>query len=409
MNCIVFTSLPSQKIEFYNKLNSIFKSQGIDLFLIVLDEFSVNLNELNFENYLSFYSADLTKIWLPNKIDSIDKIENLSEHYDRIINLQNFLFESNDIKSDVFIKMINSFYNIINQLINEIMPDFAIRNLMARPTHEISRIILREQNIEYFDYQAWVYPRTYQFSKKLWNPISSVEQTANSSYQEFNELMKLSNQKRNKSKELPYQHKNEYVLYLTGGLGSGASLPYVEDYYSIGSGWGNDVERVNRIESLLSDEWKNCDLLVRQHPNAKPKITPDDFINSNSYIVNNYSLNDLIKNAKGVICGQTTLVYHALKDRQYICILGHHELENDGIMVQCNNFKELKDWLVKLKTQSLKKPEKDRIDEAVIKYINNAVFALDFKSTYNVITSKFSNKNNENLIRDYPSWKKLQR
>jgi hypothetical protein len=225
-----------------------------------------------------------------------------------------------------------------------------IRNFIARPPQTIARLVVEKLEIPLIDYQRWAYPNTYQFRTHVWFPFVENLEVSDGAAQFTFKQIEAGEQKYDHREERAYQHPRPYILYLSGGMGSGTSINNSQEWDTIGDGWGHDDNRVHAIESALQDRWPELDLLVRQHPYAQRPLYPEDFTRpERTYRAESYALEDLLSAATGVVCSQTTLVTQALALGRPVAIQGRNEYEGEGLARRVSDLSALADWVHDLK------------------------------------------------------------
>jgi hypothetical protein len=229
-------------------------------------------------------------------------------------------------------------------------PQCVIRNFIARPPQTIARLVAEKLEIPLVDYQRWAYPNTYQFRKRVWLPFVKSLEVSNEAAQFALKQVEVGEQKYDHRDEQAYCHPRPYILYLSGGMGSGTSIKNSQEWETIGDGWGHDDNRVQAIESALQDRWPELDLLVRQHPYAQRPLCSEDFSRPDqTYRAESYALEDLLNGATGVVCSQTTLVTQALALGKSVAVQGRNEYEGCGLARRVPDLSALAGWVEDLK------------------------------------------------------------
>lgn len=229
-------------------------------------------------------------------------------------------------------------------------PQCVIRNFIARPPQTIARLVAEKLKIPLIDYQRWAYPNTYQFRKHVWFPFVENFEVSDEAAQFTLKQIEAGEQKYHHREELAYRHPKHYILYLSGGMGSGTSIQNSREWETIGDGWGHDDHRVQMIESALQDRWPELDLLVRQHPYAQRPLSSGVFYRPDqTYRAESYALEDLLSGATGVVCSQTTLVTQALALGKPVAVQGRNEYEGSGLARRVPDLAALVGWIEDLK------------------------------------------------------------
>lgn len=229
-------------------------------------------------------------------------------------------------------------------------PQCVIRNFIARPPQTIARLVAEKLKLPFIDYQRWAYPYTYQFRARVWFPFVETLEVSHEAAQFTLKQIEAGEQKYDHREEQAYRHPRPYILYLSGGMGSGTSIKNTQEWEAIGDGWGHDDNRVRMVESALRSRWPELDLLVRQHPHAQRPLRNGDFSRPNqTYRAESYALEDLLSSATGVVCSQTTLVTHALALGKPVAVQGRNEYEGDDLARRVTDLSALVEWVDDLK------------------------------------------------------------
>lgn len=388
MNILIFSSLAYVDIEFYNGLYQYFSSKGARVFLVIFEKYNADLRKLiiPWGCYIYLGSSSIDRMNLPSFLMNSKEIS--GNFLKKIIDQEIEIYQHVDYKISRLYNKASAIYRFIDQLLSIISPSLVLRFHSALPTHAIIRYILRKNGIKYIDFERWAFPKTYVCSE--YGYWSSNWQNQEIKTEDFNDYKTLV-EKCFLSLEQIYLDTNEqsftfdkpYILYLSGdGISTGTSIKNSEEYESIGCGWGDDKSCVLKIESLLSSVWPKCNLIIRQHPYTRPKLSTSD-ISEKTKIADHAVLEDLLSNAEAIICSHTGLIYHAMKTEKMVAVIGHHELEKTGVITCCHNLYDLDEWLKKvIYDKDCKRVNLFEIIDITARYAANSVVFVDHKETF---------------------------
>lgn len=388
MNILIFCSLAYPDIEFYNELYDYFSNKGARLFLAIFETYNADLRKLRIpsECCIQLVSSSLDRVNLPSLLLHSKKLPD--DYLQNIIEQEIDIYQPVKINISKFKKKANAIYNYAEQLLSIISPALVFRFHSSLPAHAIIKYTLRKNGIKYIDFERWAFPKAYVCSEYgYWSSKWQDDKINLEHIDEYKSLVKnyfsSTDQIYPDIKEKSFLFERPYIFFLSGdGISTGTAIKKSEEYESVGCSWDNDKACVMKIESLLSSGWPECNLIIRQHPYTRPKLLKSD-LSRKTKIAEHALLEDLLSNAEAVICSHTGLIYHALKSEKIVAVLGHHELENTGILTCCHNVQELAEWLkrVKYDKDSISYKLSEVID-ITAKYLTNSVVLLEHRETF---------------------------
>jgi hypothetical protein len=402
MNILIFCSLAYPDVEFYNELYDYFSGKGARIYFVIFDTYNTDLRKLKIprEFCVQLGSSSLNKVGLPSFLLDSKK---LPDNYLRnIIEQEIDIYQSERINIGKYRKKANAVYNFTENILAIISPVLVFRFHSSFPAHAIIKYTLRKNRVKYIDFERWAFPGAYVCSEYgYWSSQWQDNKNNLEHIDEYKSLVKnyfLSAETIYRNiKEESIFFERPYILFLTGdGISTGTALKKSEEYESVGCGWDNDKACVGKIESLLSSIWPECNLIIRQHPYTRPRLSESE-LSGKIQLAGHARLENLLLNAEAVICSHTGLIYHALKSEKIVAVLGHHELENTGILTCCHNVQELADWLqmVKYDKDSISYQLSEVID-IIAKYITNSVILLDHRETFQILDKYIRGCDNKN-------------
>ncbi len=416
MNILFFSSIAEPEIKFYNQLYHYFKSNGLNCFYVFFDCHNADLRGLNNPDFINLKSYNLNKIHSPyifskRKAGLLD-----SALLEQLFRQEQDIYGKN-IKKGRFMRRTDNLAHFIIDLLKILEPYMIICNYISRPAARIVEAIIRKQQVPILFYNRFAFSETYQFSEfKTWNSrwlVYEKNNSLNTSEETRQITTKILEEGTLKyhSQDTPYIHDKPYLLLLTGNAKDvGFGINSSDEYITVGSRWGDDMQVLKELFPIINNLWPDCDLLIRQHPFTKPKLSKKDILHPNIYLVPDKSLHDLVENAQGVICSQTTLIYHVLRRGKALAVLGHHELEQSGILTCCHDLVSFSNWLRNLKKdRGFRHVDKNRIIEEVNRYFKNCCISLDYPETFNILDKFIAGVNPGKHSYPIPAWRFLKR
>jgi hypothetical protein len=383
---ILFTDISEPEIVFLNRVYDYLEQKGVTLRAVVFKDFHGCVKKLKCE-YIYLKTSSLFNLALPAR-----KKRDFNAYDDdflqKLILLEKEISKNREIDVTAYEYNLNSLVRFVENLTKVASTCFVMSR--SYTAYKVVKSVLANKKIDFIPFEKWVFAGSYQFNRHgIHQPRLDGNLKVDDERQYSLLLQKLlSNFKgRHHVSEKKTLLPNNYVLLLLGDGCSGSyCLKDVEEYWTVGKGWGNDFEVTSKVEKCIQRTLPDSKLLVRQHPYTKYKFDKRHIDSQLTMLANNVELDSLVSNAYITIAAPGSTSYYSLAKGKRPIILGNGELCSTQAVKCVDSVDELGDYIsaISKNKQALVISREDVI-KAVMPYFKNQIWVNDETFTYRVL------------------------